>query len=189
MCLSCARGFTNECSCQGKASGGAKTLLEAFSSIGENNGRSETFNNEESSINSDQIKNVGRPRKESEDITDPKSTGRKRAAAMYPLDKLAFCEWRDLANCGGGKNPIIGCATGYQENLHHGPDKNTLNNTRSEDDVKSRNVHKICSKCHNRWHAANDYDYDPSIPHEPREAVFAERFSRLTQEMSEQKTK
>jgi hypothetical protein len=23
------------------------------------------------------------------------------------------------------------------------------------------NVHRICSHCHNKWHAANDDDYDP----------------------------
>lgn len=125
----------------------------------------------------------GRPQKE-DNFLDPKSTGRKRAATLYPLNRGSFCEWRDLANCGGGKHPIIGCASGYQENLHHGPDKDTLNNTRDEDDVTKRNVHKICSNCHNRWHAANDKDYDPTIVHEPREADFSERLTRLTQELN-----
>lgn len=172
-CLSCARGITDECNCAAeKASVSAKTLIEAFSPDKEEN---------------DEKKKIGRPQKVDEDITDPHSTGRKRAATLYPLNRTAFCEWRDLANCGGGKHPIVGCATGYQENLHHGPDKNTLNNTRDEDNPTNRNVHKICSMCHNRWHAANDKDYDPSIAHNPREANFAERLERLGRELTPKK--
>jgi hypothetical protein len=85
-------------------------------------------------------------------LKDQQSTGRKRAAEMYPLDREADCEWKMQKNCGGGKRPIIGCADGKQEARHHGPDKNTLNNDQG-------NVHRICHKCHNRWHAKNDPDY------------------------------
>lgn len=85
-------------------------------------------------------------------LKDQQSTGRKRAAQMYPLDKEAPCEWRGNKNCGGGKRPIVGCADGLQQARHHGPDKNTLNND-------AGNVHRICSKCHNRWHARNDSGY------------------------------
>jgi hypothetical protein len=169
-CLSCARGFINECSCpKSDRLNGAASLMEAVSSNQPELGGEK--------------RDRGRPQKEDSDVTDPQSTGRKRAAVLYPLNRDQFCEWRDLANCGGGKHPIVGCATGRQENLHHGPDKNTLNNTRHEDTIKGRNVHKICSKCHNRWHAKNDYDYDSSIPHNPRDATLAERIERLSQEM------
>ena len=90
-------------------------------------------------------------------IRDPESTGRKRAARMYPLDRNEKCEWADASPenpKGGGTNPItVGCVKN-QENRHHGPDKNTLNN-------EEGNVHRICSLHHNRWHAANDPDYEP----------------------------
>lgn len=98
----------------------------------------------------------GRQHKEIEDIQNPKSTGRKRAAVFYPLDKSAPCEWRMKKNCGGGKRPIVGCLNGLQVNRHHGPDKNTLNNAPD-------NVHRICADCHNRWHYLNDGDYDDTV--------------------------
>jgi hypothetical protein len=98
----------------------------------------------------------GRAYKEDEDVTDPKSTGRKRAAQLYPLpkegeDKLE-CEWRYLKFAGGGVYPIIGCIVGFASHRHHGPDKNTLNNSMG-------NVHRICHHCHNRWHTLNDAIY------------------------------
>lgn len=90
-------------------------------------------------------------------IRDAESTGRKRAARLYPLDREAECEWQNASldnPMGGGTHPITtGCAK-KQENRHHGPDKNTLNNDEG-------NVHRICSLHHNRWHAANDPDYEP----------------------------
>lgn len=85
-------------------------------------------------------------------LRDQQSTGRKRAAKMYPLDPEAPCEFRMKKNCGGGKFPIVGCLNGMQEARHHGPDKNTLNNEKG-------NVHRICHFCHNRWHTMNDPDY------------------------------
>lgn len=85
-------------------------------------------------------------------LKDQQSTGRKRAAVMYPLDPEADCEWKMQKNCGGGNNPIVGCADGKQQARHHGPDKNTLNND-------AGNVHRICHQCHNRWHARNDEGY------------------------------
>lgn len=105
----------------------------------------------------------GRPRKEDNEITS--SAGRKRAAVEYKIDSEEYCEWRGLANCGGGKHPIIGCLTGLQKHRHHGPIKNTSRN-------EEGNVHRICAKCHNRWHTANDGDYtevdNESLPHNPR---------------------
>lgn len=103
------------------------------------------------------------------------SAGRKRAAVDYPLVESMPCEWRNMANCGGGPSPIVGCITGLQKNRHHGPDKNTANNDPG-------NVHRICPHCHNRWHAANDKYYDGKVakfnleefPHDPRPATLEE---------------
>lgn len=96
-------------------------------------------------------------------LKDQQSTGRKRAAALYPLDREAPCEWRGLRNAGGGQFPIVGCSSGTQQARHHGPDKNTLNN-------EEGNVHRICHRCHNRWHTKNDPGYEwgnPGQPHDP----------------------
>lgn len=99
-----------------------------------------------------------------EDITDVQSTGRKRAAQMYPITEGMKCEWQSLARAGGGVIPSIGCHNGMASNVHHGPNKSTLDN-------RKENVHRICSKCHNRWHSANDEFYgtrplggEPFIP-------------------------
>lgn len=96
-------------------------------------------------------------------LKDQQSTGRKRAARLYPLDSTAPCEWRGLRYSGGGGSPIVGCASGLQQARHHGPDKNTLNN-------EEGNVHRICHRCHNRWHTKNDPGYewgDPGKSHDP----------------------
>jgi hypothetical protein len=104
--------------------------------------------------------------KEDDDIGE--SAGRKRAAVLFEIVPDEPCEWRLLADCGGGQYPIIGCLTGKQENRHHGPDKKTSNN---EED----NVHLICSNCHNTWHAKNDGFYDRDkfrlLKHSPRPAT------------------
>lgn len=93
-------------------------------------------------------------------LKDQQSTGRKRAAKLFPLDPDAPCEWRNQANCGGGEKPIVGCTDGFHQARHHGPDKNTLYN-------EEGNVHRICFYCHNRWHADNDPTYVPEEFHEP----------------------
>lgn len=85
-------------------------------------------------------------------LRDQQSTGRKRAAKMYPMKEGEACEWKMQKSCGGGELPIIGCIDGRQEARHHGPDKNTLNN-------EEGNVHRICHTCHNRWHTLNDEGY------------------------------
>lgn len=100
--------------------------------------------------------------KRDSNLKDQQSTGRKRAAALYPLDSEAPCEWQGLKNCGGSRFPIVGCTNGTQQARHHGPDKNTLNN-------EEGNVHRICHRCHNRWHTKNDDGYvwgDPGKSHD-----------------------
>lgn len=100
----------------------------------------------------------GGPVKLGEDMEDVTSTGRKRAAKLFPIPDASKgeapipCEWKGLKNAGGGVQPIIGCLNGTATDRHHGPDKSTLNNNES-------NVHRICSTCHNRWHTRNDPHY------------------------------
>lgn len=113
-------------------------------------------------------------------LKDQQSTGRKRAARMYPLDRNAPCEWRNKANCGGGPYPIVGCITGLQEARHHGPDKSTSNNDEG-------NVHRICHYCHANWHAKNNIDYDWNSTkvnqHKPRPATKEEKTNSAVKEM------
>lgn len=102
------------------------------------------------------------------ELTDPHSTGRKRAAVLYPLDKESACEWQGKKNCGGGRVPITGCTHGKQVARHHGPVKDTTRN-------QIGNVHRICTRCHNHWHELNDLIYDEReygmLPHDPVEAT------------------
>lgn len=97
--------------------------------------------------------------KENHLVKDVTSTGRKRAVKIKKIDKEnpAVCEWAYLAKAGGGVEPIVGCAGNPQQNVHHGPDKDTLNND-------LLNLHAICSPCHNRWHAKNDPYYESERP-------------------------
>ena len=96
-----------------------------------------------------------RRQKDDSAVRDQQSTGRKRAAKLYPLDRNKPCEWANNPAAGGGFAPIQGCGirpatmVGRQQARHHGPDQNTLNN-------EPGNVHRICHSCHNTWHAAND---------------------------------
>lgn len=111
-----------------------------------------------------------RPQRKTE-YKDAESTGRKRAAKLYPLNSNEDCDWRLRKNCGGGRRPIIGCADGKQQHRHHGPVKKTTYNHEG-------NVHRICSACHVHWHELNDLIYDEGdynlLPHEPIEASLEE---------------
>lgn len=97
---------------------------------------------------------IGHNRKSDFFLKDQQSTGRKRAAKLYPLDRTATCEWANQKDVGGGIS-INGCGVrpnsvvGLQQSRHHGPDYSTLNNAPD-------NVHRICHSCHNTWHSAND---------------------------------
>ena len=121
-----------------------------------------------------------------EDVTDPVSTGRKRAAGLAAILSGMTCEWAGLRHAGGGVIPVVGCAgnliadkkggdpeQGYlQGDRHHGPDKATLNN------AMGQNLFRICKLCHNRWHVLNDPFYEtprphPSKPWVPNEGYYA----------------
>jgi hypothetical protein len=114
---------------------------------------------------------LGRPSLDPDQITDIRSTGRKRAARALPILDGMPCAWMGLKFAGGGPVPIVGCrdhilmksittAEGnvYGGHLHHGPDKNVLNNT------PGVNLHAVCTQCHNRWHAVNNIFYERERP-------------------------
>lgn len=172
-CLDCGRGlcqFCKECKCcrpESKEATGGGDKDRISSSSGHNDNGKKIKENK-----SDDANGIGRPIKEPGDIKDKKSTGRKRAAIYYPLSFDKPCEWRNLSNCGGGKFPIIGCTKGKQQHRHHGPDKDTLNNSPG-------NIHRICTPCHNIWHSQNDQDYDASKNHNPRPATQDELINRM----------
>lgn len=96
--------------------------------------------------------------KDISEYKDPISTGRKRAAQMYPITPGMVCEWAGLKRAGGGVQPIVGCVGRPASDRHHGPDKNTMNNAPG-------NLHRICDFCHNTWHGANDPAYGPRPDH------------------------
>lgn len=146
-CTPCGRGFHGECKkCRkNKCHQDTRKISKSLSTIG--SGR-------------------GAPTKDPDDVTDVHSTGRKRAAQLYPIFPNKSCEWKGLKNVGGG-HPIVGCINGIQKDRHHGPVKNTLRN-------EPGNVHRICKHCHNRWHAVNDPLYNEEeyekLPHRPEPA-------------------
>ena len=104
-------------------------------------------------------------------VRDIESTGRKRAVRLFPITDGMVCEWAGLKNAGGGVKPLVGCrgnklsaskevreVSGFKSAaVHHGPDKDTLNNNPG-------NVHRICQFCHNRWHTLNDEYYPDKRP-------------------------
>ena len=152
-CLNCGRGFHELCKrCRkGKC---------------HDNGATETVVTDRVNDSGHRIRRIRRVA--TGGLKDPHSTGRKRAAKLYPIDRDAPCEWRGYKNCGGGRFPIIGCYDGLQQHRHHGPIKNTLVNHEG-------NVHRICYACHVRWHELNDVNYSEDdnklLPHMPTEAT------------------
>lgn len=91
------------------------------------------------------------------EFKDQLSTGRKRAAMLYPLIDGMICEWAWQKNCGGGIYPILGCTGRPAKHIHHGPDKSVINNSPD-------NVSRVCHFCHNLWHAKNDPYFDQPRP-------------------------
>lgn len=167
--MNCARGFDPSiclgggCDAAKNTDGRNASSDESKSEVGADNSTDENDSNdtEDESADSEEDSSrrvavrASRRNKRDDSLKDQQSTGRKRAARLYPLHSDQPCEWRGRERMGGGSNPIRGCDNGLQQARHHGPDKNTLNN-------EEGNVHRICHGCHNRWHAANDPDYDPN---------------------------
>ena len=119
----------------------------------------EVVTSEPDDDNGDEPTKRHRSQKLDASLKDQQSTGRKRAALAYPLDREGPCEWADAGPTnpkGGGTKPVIFGCKNTQDARHHGPDKNTLNNDEG-------NVHRICHWHHNNWHAMNDPDYQPGM--------------------------
>lgn len=135
-CLNCIRGFHRSCDGEGCE---CTHLIESVIDSPDSPQKTSTPPNA-----------ARQPRSTKRDaaLKDQQSTGRKRAAKLYPLDREAPCEWANIEKAGGGIT-IRGCETGKQQARHHGPDYNTLNN-------EPGNVHRICHHCHRKWHEAND---------------------------------
>lgn len=161
-CVACLQGDFHECRVEGKCGSVDDELgLDGFSNLSESIhsgvsnspvvGESKADDIREGNETEEEVPEF-RTYKDDSSLRDQQSTGRKRAAKMYPLSEDQPCEWQMRRNCGGGKFPIVGCLNGLQNARHHGPDKNTLNNEQG-------NVHRICHNCHNRWHTLNDPDY------------------------------
>lgn len=146
-CLPCSRGFHAECYTKCKKCHPEKKRPEK--------------------VEAPTVKEYKKKGKTAKDLKDAKSTGRKRAAELYPIIDNAACEWKGQKNCGGGDYPIIGCLDGKQQHRHHGPVKDTTRNQQG-------NVHRICTPCHNHWHELNDINYDARrfglLPHDSEPA-------------------
>lgn len=167
-CPACRAGFENECwhaweseewvSC-GEISFNLSGEVKATS---DNSG--ETGEEARIPVDTGYISDGYKGYKDISEYKDPISTGRKRAAEMYPITSGMACEWAGLKNSGGGVVPIVGCIGRAATDRHHGPDKNTMNNAEG-------NVHRICAFCHNAWHGVNDPFYgersDPTKPFVP----------------------
>lgn len=168
-CFSCLRGFHKTCRppCTCDHDLKDKVVVITGTDLQDSTGSTSTLldgTDSNESVYSERSTSRGHRFKRDQSLKDQQSTGRKRAARAYPLDRTSACEWQGLEQVGGGDKPITGCgvikdgvisaAPGFQQNRHHGPDKNTLNN-------EPGNVHRICARCHNEWHAKNDPEYDP----------------------------
>lgn len=162
-CKACGRGFHRECS-KGCKVCHPEPLVPPSESV--ENGEANAESNKSNTPRDPKTRN----------LKDPESTGRKRAAKLYPIKPGTPCEWRGKKNCGGGRRPIIGCYDGTQQHRHHGPVKRTTRN-------ELGNVHRICDNCHVHWHELNDLIYDESeyglLPHDPVEATDEETIQNV----------
>lgn len=119
---------------------------------------SDTVTTEPQSLGDMLVEKMGTPTRSGDTLKDVLSTGRHRAALLKPITEGMLCEWAGLKSAGGGVEPITGCVNNQlfksrgRYAVHHGPDKNALNND-------STNLHAICPTCHNRWHTLNDKYY------------------------------
>lgn len=159
-CFGCRIGFHNECgqfwiSEDDSCGCGGDVKFSASGDV-KSSGSDETVSSKE--VDSGYIEDGYESNKSLADYKDPISTGRKRAAEMYPITTGMICEWAGLAKAGGGVVPIVGCVGRPASDRHHGPDKNTMNNAPT-------NLHRICDHCHNTWHALNDPHYGPRPEH------------------------
>jgi hypothetical protein len=156
-CLQCRLGFHDDCEIIWWSVGSIDDCVCGGEVKFDANGNVKSSGNDETTVQEKEIDNGYiddgyESSKSLADYKDPVSTGRKRAAEMYPIQPGMVCEWAGLARAGGGVVPIVGCVGRPASDRHHGPDKNTMNNAKG-------NLHRICDFCHNTWHAVNDPHY------------------------------
>lgn len=162
LCFNCRAGFCNECShawCDdfdGVCCCGGELVFTQTGEVKSSGGGVPSFPG--ATTDTGYIDDGYFGNKDISEYKDPVSTGRKRAAEMYPIDPGMVCEWANLRYAGGGVVPIVGCVGRPATDRHHGPDKNTMNNAPG-------NVHRICSFCHNTWHGVNDPHYGERPEH------------------------
>jgi hypothetical protein len=177
-CPACRAGFENECHYAWEDSSWVSCGEIKFTMSGDvkHEGISEASEDGESR-DSGYIEDGYDAYKNIDQYKDPLSTGRKRAAQMYPISPGQVCEWAGLKRAGGGVIPIIGCIGRPASDRHHGPDKNTMNNAPG-------NVHRICDHCHNTWHGLNDPHYgdrpDHTLPFIPKGEMGVDWFDHDT---------
>lgn len=165
-CVACKLGWKWECRHKGECDSNDASEPVHGTDVGDLDSVSDSGSED----SEDDAGTEFRTYKDDSALRDQQSTGRKRAAKMFPLHETELCDWAMRKNVGGGNRPITGCLTNLQQARHHGPDKNTLNNEKG-------NVHRICHTCHNRWHTLNDDDYvwgDVQNEHEPEIATVDE---------------
>lgn len=152
-CPACRAGFQNECHYAWSDNSWESCGEIKFTPMGEVKYATGTEGSDDAGeVSTGYIEDGYEAAKDISEYKDPISTGRKRAAAMYPIAAGQVCEWANLKAAGGGVVPITGCVGRPASDRHHGPDKNTMNNAPG-------NMHRICDHCHNTWHAVNDPHY------------------------------
>lgn len=158
-CPACRAGFQNECHYAWDDDNWISCGEIKFNASGEvKHAGTEDSAGADQEYDSGYVEDGYESAKDISKYKDPVSTGRKRAAQMYPISAGMVCEWAGLRHAGGGIIPIIGCVGRPASDRHHGPDKNTMNNAPA-------NLHRICDYCHNTWHGLNDPGYGERPEH------------------------
>jgi hypothetical protein len=174
ICFACACGLPDDCTNPQPVADDPTYFIPCSAAFTGDDGQSER-------------KGVGRGVAGPRELTNDVSAGRKRAAMLAPIMTGMRCEWAGLKHAGGGVIPILGCRdntiadvktnaeaadAGVDEvgHRHHGPDKAVLNNS------VGVNLHRVCSRCHNRWHALNDPHYSDERPDVERQFVPLEAY-------------
>ena len=165
-CPACRAGFPNECHYAWDDDSWESCGEIKFTPTGDvKHDSSDQGGQDSGEVSTGYIEDGYEAAKDISQYKDPISTGRKRAAQMYPIAPGQVCEWANLKAAGGGVVPITGCVGRPASDRHHGPDKNTMNNAPG-------NLHRICDHCHNTWHALNDPHYgdrpDHTLPFIPK---------------------
>lgn len=152
LCIDCRRGFN--------CGGCSPTTVAEEITLEESEPQDEDNSTPEPELDEDDRPRRGNRGKREASLKDQQSTGRKRAAVLFPLHRSDPCEWSKASRTnpmGGGTYPVTFGCNNLQSHRHHGPDKSTLNN-------EVGNVSRICAFHHNNWHAKNDPVYIPGNP-------------------------